>query len=130
MIDLLDTNAVIALMKNNVNFVKQARRAGREQPRICAPVEAKLWYGVYKSGKPEENRNHLLTLLAWLPSLPFSSKAAHHFGEIRASWLAKANPWSLRLASRRHRPRSWLGWALTAPANLPAYPVDGGRLAG
>ena len=29
MIYLLDTNAVIALMKNNVNFVEQARRAGR-----------------------------------------------------------------------------------------------------
>lgn len=89
---LLDTNAVIALMKNNINFVEQTRRVGRDQLRICAPVEAELWYGVYKSGKPEENRNHLLTLLTWLPSLPFSSEAAQYFGEIRAALARQGNP--------------------------------------
>jgi len=82
---LLDTNAVIALMKNNINFVEQVHRVGRDQLRLCTPVEAELWYGVYKSGNPKKNRNRLLTLLIWLPSLPFSSEAAQYFGEIRAA---------------------------------------------
>lgn len=89
---LLDTNAVIALMKNNINFVEQVHRVGRDPLRICAPVEAELWYGVYKSGKPEENRSHLLTLLTWLPSLPFSSEATQYFGKIRAALARQGNP--------------------------------------
>jgi len=51
-----------------------------------------LWYGVYKSGKPEENRKRLLTLLSWLPSLPFAGDATRHFGEIRAFLSRRGTP--------------------------------------
>ena len=47
---LLDTNAVIALMKNNASVIAQVRRVGRTELRLCAPVEAELWFGVCKSG--------------------------------------------------------------------------------
>jgi tRNA(fMet)-specific endonuclease VapC len=89
---LLDTNAVIALMKNNASVIAQVRRVGRTELRLCAPVEAELWFGVCKSGRPEENQQRLLTLLSWLPSLPFSSEAAPHFGEIRAALVSQGQP--------------------------------------
>ncbi len=34
----------------------------------------------------------MLTLLSWLPSLPFSSEAAPHFGEIRAALAGQGTP--------------------------------------
>jgi tRNA(fMet)-specific endonuclease VapC len=89
---LLDTNAAIALMKNNASVIAQVRRVGRTELRLCAPVEAELWFGVCKSGRPEENRQRLLTLLSWLPSLPFSSEAAPHFGKIRAALVSQGQP--------------------------------------
>ncbi|MFO1434049.1 MAG: type II toxin-antitoxin system VapC family toxin [Candidatus Competibacteraceae bacterium] len=89
---LLDTNTVIALMKNHAGVIAQVRRVGRTELRLCAPVEAELWFGVYKSGRPEENRHRLLTLLSWLPSLPFSSEAAPYFGEIRAALASQGQP--------------------------------------
>jgi len=70
---LLDTNAAIALMKGHPALLRQVQRVGRSQLRLCAPVEGELWFGVAKSLKVEENRTRLLTLLGWLPSLPFSA---------------------------------------------------------
>ena len=43
-----------------------------------------------------------MTLLGWLPSLPFSSKAAHHFGEIRAALARQGKqigPYDLQIAA-------------------------------
>lgn len=89
---LLDTNAVIALMKNHSRVVERVRRAGRSELLICAPVEAELWFGVNKSSRVDENRHHLLTLLEWLPSLPFSGEATRLCGEIRADLARKGTP--------------------------------------
>ncbi len=99
---LLDTNTVIALMKNHANVVAQVREAGLAELRICVPVEAELWFGVAKSARPDENRQRLLILLSWLPSLPFTSDAAPYFGDIRA-YLAKKGtpigPYDLQIAA-------------------------------
>ncbi|MFO1434077.1 MAG: hypothetical protein U1F76_28985 [Candidatus Competibacteraceae bacterium] len=46
---LLDTNAVIALMKNNASVIAQVRRVGRTERWLCAPVEAELWFGSAKA---------------------------------------------------------------------------------
>lgn len=89
---LLDTNAVIALMKNHSRIVGRIRSAGRSELVICAPVEAELWFGVSKSSRVAENSRHLLTLLEWLPSLPFSGKATRLCGEIRADLARKGTP--------------------------------------
>ncbi|MDP2431180.1 MAG: type II toxin-antitoxin system VapC family toxin [Gallionella sp.] len=89
---LLDTNAVIAVMKGNSAVMGQARRVGRAELQLCAPVEAELWFGVYKSKRQEENREALLTLLSWLPSLPFSGEATRLFGEIRATLAREGKP--------------------------------------
>lgn len=99
---LLDTNAVIALMKRNPAVIGYVRQVGRAELQLCAPVEAELWYGVYKSGRPVENRKSLLELLSWLPSLPFAGEATRHFGELRAA-LAKQGkpigPYDLQIAA-------------------------------
>lgn len=99
---LLDTNIVIALMKENINVMAQVRRVGRAELWLCAPVEAELWFGVYKSGKREENRQRLLTLLSWLPSVSFSSEATPHFGDIRATLTnigKPIGPYDLQIAA-------------------------------
>lgn len=92
MLYLLDTNAIVALMKNQLYIVERVRQVGRSELTLCAPVEAELWFGACKSSRPEENRRRLLTLLAWLPSLPFAGEATRHFGEIRATLARQGNP--------------------------------------
>lgn len=89
---LLDTNAVIALMKNKQSVVERIRQVGRSELVICAPVEAELWFGVNKSNRVDENRRHLLNLLEWLPSLPFAGEATRLCGEIRADLARKGTP--------------------------------------
>jgi tRNA(fMet)-specific endonuclease VapC len=89
---LLDTNAVIALMKQHPQMLLFVRRVGLAQLLLCTPVEAELWFGVYKSARTEENRLRLMNLLTWLPSLPFSADAANHFGEIRAALARQGTP--------------------------------------
>lgn len=89
---LLDTNAAIALLKEHPQVLHHVRRVGRSALRICAPVEAELWFGVAKSIKQEQNRSRLLTLLEWIPSLPFSGQATRHFGDIRAHLASQGTP--------------------------------------
>ncbi|CDI04355.1 MAG TPA: type II toxin-antitoxin system VapC family toxin [Candidatus Competibacter sp.] len=89
---LLDTNIVIALMKQQASVLAQVRHVGVAALRLCAPVEAELWFGVWKSSRPEENHRRLLQLLAWLPSLPFASESAMHAGEIRATLARQGTP--------------------------------------
>jgi tRNA(fMet)-specific endonuclease VapC len=89
---LLDTNAAIALMKEHPQLLSHVRRVGRSALWICAPVEAELWFGVAKSTKQEQNRARLFTLLAWLPSLPFSGHATRQFGDIRAYLASQGTP--------------------------------------
>ena len=88
MMYLLDSNAAIALLKEHPRIRHHVRRVGRSALRLCSPVEAELWYGVDKSARRDKNRARLLTLLEWLPSLPFAGQATRQFGNIRA-YLAK-----------------------------------------
>jgi tRNA(fMet)-specific endonuclease VapC len=99
---LLDTNAVIALMKQNPAVLAHVRQVGRGALLLCAPVEAELWFGVYKSARFDDNRKSLLTLLSWLPSLPFAGEATRHCGEIRAELGRQGRPigpYDLQIAS-------------------------------
>lgn len=89
---LLDTNAVIALMKNHSRIVERIRHVGRSELVICAPVEAELWFGVSNSSRIDENRRRLLNLLEWLPSLPFSGDATRYAAKPAPPLLDKAHP--------------------------------------
>jgi len=102
MIYLLDTNAAIALLKEHPQMLSHVRRVGQSALRVCAPVEAELWFGVAKSARQEQNRARLLTLLEWLPSLPFAGQATRHFGDIRAHLAnlgTPIGPYDLQIAA-------------------------------
>jgi len=66
---LLDSNAAIALLKENPRVLNHVRHVGRSSLKLCAPVEAELWFGVAKSVRQEQNRSRLLTLLLTRPEL-------------------------------------------------------------
>ena len=109
MIYLLDTNAAIALLKEQPHMLNHVLRVGRSTLRVCAPVEAELWFGVAKSARQEQNRARLLTLLEWLPSLPFAGQATQHFGHIRAHLASQGTPigpYDLQIAAIAPCPRS------------------------
>ncbi len=91
---LLDTNAAIALLKENPRLIHHVHRVGSASLKLCVPVEAELWYGVAKSARQQQNRDRLLTLLEWLPSLPFAGYVTPHNALARLGhfWLAKGRP--------------------------------------
>ena len=91
---LLDTNAVIALMKGDPQVVSHIKALDPAQLTLCAPVQAELWFGVARSDpqRRDHNRERLLTLLDWLPSLPYAGDASRRFGELRAHLAAAGTP--------------------------------------
>lgn len=99
---LLDTNAWIALLKNNDRLVTAVRRHGVERLYLCAPVWAELWFGACNSQRVAENQARLRDLATQVRSLPFDDRAAEHCGEIRAL-LARAGqpigPYDLQIAA-------------------------------
>jgi tRNA(fMet)-specific endonuclease VapC len=89
---LLDTNAWIALLKNNPQVVDGVRRVGAEGLFLCAPVWSELWFGACNSQRIAENQGRLRELAAHVPSLPFDDRAAEHCGEIRALLVRQGRP--------------------------------------
>lgn len=94
---LLDTNIVIALLKEQPQVLAKVRRVGRASLCVCAPVEAELWYGIAKSTQQDKNRQRLVTLLEWLPCLVYSSPATRKFGEIRSYLNRQGTPSALMI---------------------------------
>lgn len=101
---LLDTNAAIGLMKGHPGIAAHVRRVGRLQLRLCAIVEAELWFGVAKSVKVAENADRLVRLLAWVPSLLFSGR--RHDGSARSAptSLARVRPLALMTCRSQRSP--------------------------
>lgn len=99
---LLDTNAWIALLKNQAGVVSGVRRAGLDALHLCAPVWSELWFGACKSERIEQNQARIRELVFHVPSLPFDDRAAEHCGEIRAL-LARIGqpigPYDLQIAA-------------------------------
>ncbi|MBK6975536.1 MAG: type II toxin-antitoxin system VapC family toxin [Sterolibacteriaceae bacterium] len=99
---LLDTNAWIALLKNNDKLVAAVRRQGVEHLYMCAPVWAELWFGACNSERVAENQARLRDLAAQVASLPFDDRAAEHCGEIRAVLVRSGQvigPYDLQIAA-------------------------------
>ena len=89
---LMDTNACIALMKENAGVVARVREVGMESLVLCAPVKAELWFGACKSRRVAENQTRLRLFFNDLPSLPFDDAAAECCGEIRAALARQGKP--------------------------------------
>lgn len=86
MIWVLDTNVCIDLLRG--------RTRGRRLPafvdcRLSSVVAAELWTGAGKANEPETQLRKVGAFVDLFEMIPFDTKAAVHYGEIRA-FLEKA----------------------------------------
>jgi tRNA(fMet)-specific endonuclease VapC len=93
---LLDTNAVIALLKNQPpTFRKRLRRAVSKDAAIAvsAIVLFELWYGVARSDRRRENAERLRVFLSGrIDVAPFAQEDAAIAGDLRATLEAAGTP--------------------------------------
>ena len=93
---LLDTNAVIALLRNSPAGVRtRLRQAVSEGGSIGVPsvVLYELWYGVARSQRRRENADRLRVFLSGnLDIVPFEEDDAVAAGELRAALETAGTP--------------------------------------
>ncbi len=82
---LLDTNIVISTMKNRPQQVKRRFQKHEGEMCISAVTLGELVFGAEHSQQVERNLADIEALVARLEVLPLDSKAAYHFGQIRAA---------------------------------------------
>jgi tRNA(fMet)-specific endonuclease VapC len=107
---LLDTNAVIALLKNQPQGVRSRfRHTASRGASIAVPsiVLYELWYGVARSERRQENTERLRIFLSGtINVLPFNEEDAVVAGDLRAA-LEKAGapigPYDLLIAAQALR---------------------------
>jgi len=89
---MLDTNIAIYVIKNRpINALAGFNRhAG--QMCISAITLAELLHGSEKSAKPEHNLRQVEDFVSRLETLDYGSKAAAHYGDIRADLERKGTP--------------------------------------
>jgi tRNA(fMet)-specific endonuclease VapC len=90
---MLDTN-IIAYAINKSSKAVISRLMEHEPEEICisAITMTELEYGILHSSRPERNRAALMMFLAGITVVPFDSKAAYDYGEIREDLQAKGEP--------------------------------------
>jgi tRNA(fMet)-specific endonuclease VapC len=93
---LLDTNAVIALLKNDpAIFRKRLRRAVSRGAAVAVSsiVLYELWYGVARSARRRENAERLRTFLSGgIEVTGFDEDDARTAGDLRATLEAAGTP--------------------------------------
>jgi tRNA(fMet)-specific endonuclease VapC len=86
---LLDTNAVVALLRNKPAGVRERYREAEKSGdylAVSSIVLFELWYGVEKSGRVRENTERLRILLSGdLDLLDFDDQDAQTAGRVRAA---------------------------------------------
>ena len=93
---LLDTNAVIALLKNQPAAARSRfrRAASRGSPiAVSSVVLYELWYGVARSERRRENAERLRVFLSGnVGVIPFDEEDALVAGDLRAGLEAAGTP--------------------------------------
>ena len=93
---LLDTNTVVALLKNKPARVRERlRRVVSEDALIAVSsvVLFELWYGVARSGRRQENTEQLRAFLSGdISILPFQEEDAAIAGDLRATLEMSGTP--------------------------------------
>ena len=93
---LLDTNAVVALLRNRPARIRERYRqaeASGEYLALSSIVLFELWYGVARSSQVPENTERLRILLSGnLDLLDFDDEDARTAGQIRAALETSGNP--------------------------------------
>jgi len=89
---MLDTNMVIYTMKNRPEQVRQHFKQHQGQMCISSVTLGELIYGAECSQQPERNLADMEAMAARLDVLPFDSRAASHFGQVRAELRRAGQP--------------------------------------
>jgi len=89
---LLDTNIVIYTMKNRPQQVKRCFQKHEGEMCISSITLGELVFGAEHSQQVERNLADIEALVARLEVLPLDSKAAYHFGQIRAALYTIGRP--------------------------------------
>jgi tRNA(fMet)-specific endonuclease VapC len=93
---LLDTNAVIALLRNKPVEVRERYRVAEtagDYLALSSVVLFELWYGVAKSSQVQENTERLRILLSGdLDLLDFDDEDARTAGQVRATLEKSGTP--------------------------------------
>jgi tRNA(fMet)-specific endonuclease VapC len=118
---LLDTNAVIALLRNKPARVRERLRHAVDEDAsiiVSSVVLFELWYGVARSGRREENTERLRAFLSGdLGLLPFDDLDAPIAGDLPASLEASGTvigPYDLLIAAQALRTGATLVTANTS----------------
>ena len=89
---LLDTNIVIYTMKNRPQKVRERFKKHDGQMAVSSVTIGELVFGAEYSQQIERNLADISAFAARLDVLPFDSKAAYHFGQIRAELYRMGRP--------------------------------------
>jgi tRNA(fMet)-specific endonuclease VapC len=93
---LLDTNAVVALLRNKPATVRERYREAEKSGdylAVSSVVLFELWYGVEKSSRVRENTERLRILLSGdMDLLDFDDEDARTAGQVRAALERSGTP--------------------------------------
>jgi tRNA(fMet)-specific endonuclease VapC len=89
---MLDTNIVMHVIKRRPLEALETFNRHTGQLCISAITLAELFYSADKSGKPEHNFRQIEEFISRLEVLDYSTKAAAHYGNIRANLERKGTP--------------------------------------
>ena len=89
---MLDTNIAIYVIKRRPLHVLDIFNRKAEMMCVSSITEAELLHGAEKSQLREHNLRQVADFLSRLDVLPYTSKAAGHYGEIRADLERKGTP--------------------------------------
>ncbi|HEY4547918.1 MAG TPA: type II toxin-antitoxin system VapC family toxin [Pedomonas sp.] len=89
---MLDTNICIYVMKTYPPSVREKFNALADQLCISSITLGELHYGAEKSARRIENLTAIEHFVARLEVLPFSDKAAVHYGQVRAELERAGTP--------------------------------------
>jgi len=89
---MLDTNICIYVMKTYPPALREKFNALAEQLCISSITLGELYYGAEKSARRADNLTAIEHFAARLEVLPFASKAAAHYGQLRAELERAGTP--------------------------------------
>lgn len=89
---LLDTNIVIYVIKRRPVEVLGVFNANATRMAISVITLAELMHGAEKSSKPAQNLAVVEDFCSRLSVLPYTEKAAQHYGQIRTALEKKGEP--------------------------------------
>ena len=78
--------------QRNPNLNQRFSNVPAQDKIVCSIVRAELYYGVYKSQRPQANLLKIDSFVTRLPSLPFDDQAARVYGILWAELELKGLP--------------------------------------